>query len=299
MKYPSAPVRAVVPYAPGGGTDILVRQIGAKLYERWGQPLVVDNRPGGGTVIGTELVARAPADGYTLLVNTGTHAVNATLYPKLPFDPIRSFEPVTLLASAPNVLIVHPSLPAKDIKDLVALAKAKPGQINYSSSGNGGTGHLAMEMLKQMAGVDLVHIPYKGAGPALSALVAGEVPTSINNMIATLPQIKANRVRVLAVTTAKRSAVLPDVPTVAESGYPGFDARGWFGVFAPAKTPRAIVGTLADHFRAVLKLPEVEQSLAAQGAEAAGTSPAEFAEWVRLEVERWRTVLTAAKIKQD
>ena len=298
-RYPAAPVRAVVPYPPGGGTDILARQLGAKLYDRWGQPLVIDNRAGGATVIGADLVARASADGYTLLITTGTHAVNATLYSKLPFDPIRSFEPVTLLATSPNVLVVHPSMPARNVKELVAMARARPAQANYSSSGAGGTGHLAMEMLKQAAGVDIVHIPYKGAGPALTALVAGEVTTSINNMIATLPQIKANRVRVLAVTTVKRSAALPDVPTIAESGFPGFDASGWFGVFAPAKTPRVIIVKLADAFRAVLKLPEVEQNLAAQGAEASGTSPEELAKWMRVEVERWRRVLTAANIKQD
>lgn len=298
-RYPVAPVRAIVPYAPGGGTDILARQLGAKLYERWGQPLVVDNRAGGATIIGTELVARAPADGYTILITTGTHAVNATLHPKLPFDPVRSFDSVTLLAIAANVLVVHPSTPAKSVKEFLALAKSRPAGLSYSSSGNGGTGHLAMELLKQMSGVDIVHVPYKGAGPAVTAVVGGEVATSITNLIAALSQVKANRLRALAVTTAKRATALPEVPTIAESGYPGFDASGWFGVFVPAGTPRAVNARLTDSFRGVLKAPEVERSLAAQGAEAVGSTPEELAKWLRSEVDRWRKVLSSANIKRD
>ncbi|MGE5525871.1 MAG: tripartite tricarboxylate transporter substrate binding protein [Rhodospirillaceae bacterium] len=298
-RFPARPVRAIVPYAPGGGTDILARVIGEKLYECWQQPLIVDNRPGGGTVIGTELVARAPADGYTLLVSTGTHAVNATLYRRLPFDPVRGFEPVSLLAIAPNVLVVHPSLPAKSVQELIALARAKPGVLTYSSSGNGGTGHLAMEMLKQMAQVQLIHIPYKGAGPALNAVVSGEASLSINNMIATLPQIKSGRLRVLAVTTEKRSRALPQVPTIAESGLPGFDASGWFGVWAPAKTPAAVVTKLSEDFRAVLAMPQIAQTLDQQGAEVAYRGPVEFRKLVLDEVERWRKVITSGGIAQD
>lgn len=297
--YPSGPVRAIVPYPPGGGTDIIARQVSARLTERWGYALVIDNRAGAATVIGTELAARAVPDGYTLLITTGTHAVNASLVKKLPFDPLKSFEPVSLLATAANVLVVHPSMPAKTVKEFIALAKARPGSINYSSSGNGGTGHLAMEMLKLAAVVDITHIPYKGAGPAVTALVAGEVATSITNLIAAMPQIRANRMRVLAVTSGKRSIALPAVPTIAESGYAGFDASGWFAVYAPAKTPRAIINKLADDFRSVVKLPEVQQSLAAQGAESVGSTPDELGKWTLSEIERWRRVLSAANIKAD
>ncbi len=298
-RYPAAPVRAIVPYAPGGGTDILARQLGAKLYERWGQPLVIDNRAGGATVIGTEIVARAPADGYTILITTGTHAVNATLHAKLPFDPVRSFDPVTLLAIAANVLVVHPPTPAKSVKELVALAKSRPAGMHYSSSGNGGTGHLAMELLKQMASVEIVHVPYKGAGPAVTAVVGGEVATSITNLIAAMSQVKAGRLRALAVTTARRSAALPDVPTIAESGFPGFDASGWFGVFVPAGTPRAVNTRLGDHFRAVLKLADVEQSFAAQGAEAVGSGADALGRWMQTEVARWSKVLAGANVRRD
>ncbi len=296
-QFPTRPVRAVVPYAPGGGTDILARQIGARLHEQWGQPLIIDNRAGGSTVIGADLVARAAPDGYTLLITTGTHAVNATLQPKLPFDPVRSFDPVSLIAVAANVLVVHPSTRVKSVKELVALAKSRPGALSYSSSGDGGTGHLAMELLKQMAAVDIVHIPYKGAGPAVTAVVSGEVATSVTNLIAALSQVKANRLHALAVTTAKRARALPNVPTIAESGYPGFDASGWFGVFVPAGTPPAIIGRLAESFRKVLESPDVQQSLASQGAEAVGSSPEALGTWMRSEVERWRKVLTAGKIK--
>ena len=296
-QYPTRSVRAVVPYAPGGGTDILARQIGARLHEQWGQSLIIDNRAGGSTVIGADLVARAAPDGYTLLITTGTHAVNATLQPKLPFDPVRSFDPVSLIAVAANVLVVHPSTRVKSVKEFVALAKSRPGALSYSSSGDGGTGHLAMELLKQMAAVDIVHVPYKGAGPAVTAVVSGEVATSITNLIAALAQVKANRLHAIAVTTAKRARALPDVPTIAESGYPGFDASGWFGVFVPAGTPPAIISRLADSFRKVLESTDVQQSLAGQGAEAVGSTPEALGTWMRSEVERWRKVLAAGKIK--
>ena len=299
VRFPLRPVRVVVPYAPGGGTDILVRSLGDRLFDRWQQPMLIDNRPGGGTVIGSDVVARAVPDGYTLLVSTGTHSVNATLYRKLPFDPLRSFEHVSLLAISPNVLVVHPSLPARQVKDLIALARARPGQIAYSSSGNGGTGHLAMELMKQMAGVQLIHVPYKGASPALGAVVSGEVSLSVANMIAALPQIRSGRLRVVAVTTARRSRSLPDVPTIAESGLPGFDASAWFGAWAPAKTPAGVVGKIAADFKAVLALPDVVQQLDQQGAEVAYLGPAEFTRLVETEIERWRKVIVDGRVAQD
>lgn len=297
--YPARAVRIVVPYAAGGGTDVQARVIGAKLTEIWGQPVLVDNRPGGGTVIGTELVARAPADGHTLLIHTATHVVNVWLYAKLPFDPIRDFEAVTQLSLSPNIFVVHPSLPVKTTKEFIALAKAKPGDITYGSSGNGGTGHLSMELIKQTARIRAVHVPYKGGGPAITAVLSGEVSALINNMIPTVHQVKAGRLRALGVTSKARSSALPEVPTIAESGLPGFEAVAWFGVFAPARTPPAILEKLHADFAKVLKLPEVRQLLESQGAEAVASSPKEFEALVRGDLEKWRTVVQAARIAPD
>ena len=297
--YPAKAVRIVVPYAAGGGTDIQARVIGARLTEIWGQPVIIDNRPGGGTVIGTELVARSTADGYTLLIGTPTHVVNVWLYPKLPFDPIRDFETVTQMSISPNIFVVHPSLPARTTKEFIALAKARPGQITYGSSGNGGTGHLAMEMVKQMAHIQAVHVPYKGGGPAINAVLSGEVSALINNMIPTVNHVKAGRLRALGVTSRTRSGAIPDVPTIAESGLPGFEAVAWFGLFAPARTPPAIIDKLHADFARVLKLPEVRQLLESQGAEAVANSPKEFERIVRADLEKWRTVLKAAQITPD
>ena len=215
-----------MPYAPGGGTDVQARLIAAKLTEAWGQPVIIDNRPGGGTVIGTEAVARAAPDGYTLLIGTPTHVVNVALYAKLPFDPIRDFEPVTLMTASPNIFVAHPSVPVRNTKEFIALAKAKPGQITYGSSGNGGTGHLAMEMLKQMAQIQAVHVPYKGGGPAINAVLTGEVSVLINNMIPTVQQVRAGRLRALGVTSRTRSSAIPEVPTIDESGLKGLRCRG-------------------------------------------------------------------------
>lgn len=297
--YPAKAVRIVVPYAAGGGTDVQARVIGAKLTEIWGQPVIIDNRPGGGTVIGTELVARASPDGYMLLIGTPTHVVNVWLYPKLPFDPIRDFETVTQMSLSPNIFVVHPSLPARSTKEFIALAKARPGQITYGSSGNGGTGHLSMEMMKQMAHIRAVHVPYKGGGPAITAVLSGEVSALINNMIPTVQQVKAGRLRALGVTSRTRSNAVPDVPTIAESGLPGFEAVAWFGLFAPARTPLAIIDKLHADFARVLKLPEIRQLLESQGAEAVANSPKEFGQIVRADLEKWRTVVKSAQITPD
>ncbi|MBI3937434.1 MAG: tripartite tricarboxylate transporter substrate binding protein, partial [Betaproteobacteria bacterium] len=297
--YPTKPLRVIVPFPAGGGTDILARMIGAKITEAWGQPVVVDNRPGGSTVIGTEIVSKAPADGYTILFTASTHAVNASLYARLPYDSIRDFAPVTLLASAPNILVVHPSMPTRTLNEFIAFAKARPRQINYGSSGNSGTGHLAMEMLKSMTGIDLVHIPYKGGSPALNAVLAGEVSTLFNNIIAAVPQVKAGRLYALGVTSGKRSSAVPNVPTIAEAGVPGFEALAWFGVFAPAATPPKIVASLNAEIARVLRLPEIRKRLLIDGAEPVGNSPQEFAAVIRADIAKWARVIKAAGITPD
>jgi tripartite-type tricarboxylate transporter receptor subunit TctC len=297
--YPAKAVRLVVPYAAGGGTDVQARVIGAKLSDLWGQPVIVDNRPGGGTVIGTEHVARAPADGYTLLIGTPTHVVNVWLYRKLPFDPIRDFETVTQMTMSPNIFVVHPSLPVKTTKEFIALARARPDQISYGSSGNGGTGHLAMEMIKQATKIRAIHVPYKGGGPAINAVLSGEVSALINNMIPTVQHVKGGRLRALGVTSRTRSATVPEIPTIAESGVPGFEAVAWFGLFAPARTPAPVIEKLHADFARVLKLPDVRRMLESQGAEAVANSPAEFGEIVRRDLEKWRNVVKAAGITPD
>ncbi len=299
QNYPNHALRIVVPFAAGGGTDILSRLLGAKLSEAWSQPAVIDNRPGGATVIGSELVAKAPADGYTILISTGNFTVNPAMFPRLPFDTARDFIPVSMLATAPNILVVHPSLPVKNVRELIAFSKTRPRQINYGSSGNGGTGHLSMEMLKQMASVDLVHIPYKGGGPALNAVLMGEVSVLFNNMIATVPHINSGRLRALGVTTKSRSPIAPEIPSIAESGLPGFEATGWFGAFVPAGTPDAVVQKLATEFGRIVSLKEVRDVLTGQGAVPIGSSTREFAEFIRTDIERWRTMLKSVKIVAD
>ena len=299
QNYPNHALRIVVPFAAGGGTDILSRLLGAKLSEAWSQPAVIDNRPGGATVIGSELVAKSPADGYTILISTGNFTVNPAMFPRLPFDTARDFIPVSMLATAPNILVVHPSLPVKNVRELIAFAKTRPRQINYGSSGNGGTGHLSMEMLKQMASVDLVHIPYKGGGPALNAVLMGEVSVLFNNMIATVPHINSGRLRALGVTTKSRSPIAPEIPSIAESGLPSFEATGWFGAFVPAGTPDAVVQKLATEFARIVSLKEVRDVLTGQGAVPIGSSTREFAEFIRTDIERWRTMLKSVKIVAD
>jgi len=296
VAYPTKPLRFVVPYSPGGGGDIMVRMIGAKLTEAWSQPVIVDNRPGGGTVIGTDLVAKAPPDGYTILLATNTHAVNVSLYRKLPFDLLRDFAPVTLLATAPNILLANPSLKTRSLSEFIALAKSQPGKLNYGSSGKGGTGHLAMEMLKSMAKIDLVHIPYKGGSPAMNAILGGEVSVLFNNIIAAVPQVKAGRVWALGVTSRERSRAVPDVPTIAEGGVRGFEATAWFAVLAPKGTPRPIIAKVNRELARILKVPEVGERLSRQGAEPVGNSPNEFAAVLRSEVSRWKKVIDAAGI---
>lgn len=285
-----------MPFAPGGSSDIIARMIGAELTQAWGQPVVIDNRPGAGTIIGTDLVAKAAPDGYTILLGTNVNTVNETLVRKLPYNFVRDFAPVTQLAASPNVLLIDPSIPARTLRDFSAFAKAKRGQLNYGSSGNGGTGHIAMEMLKSAAHIDLTHIPYKGGGPALSALLSGEVSILINSIIPAVPQIKAGRVVALGVTSSRRSQVLPDVPTIAEAGLPGFEAIGWFGFFVPAGTSPAIVNELNRQLIHILAYPQIRERFGSQGAEPVGNSPQELALFVRSEIAKWRKVIETARI---
>jgi len=298
--YPSKPIRMVCPFPPGGTTDLVARLVALKLTEAWGQQVVVDNRPGAGGIIGTEMVAKAPSDGYTILLGSiTTHAVNPALYKKLDFDPIKDFAPVSLVVSSPQLLAVHPAVPAKSVKELIALAKAKPGQLNYGSAGTGTSPHLTFELFKRMASIDVVHVPYKGTGPAITDLVGGQVQMMITGIVALMPHVKSGKLRALAVTSAKRVSALSDVPTVAESGVPGFDVSSWFGVFLPAHTPRTILTKMNGEIRLILEQPSVRQRLIDQGADPASNTPEEFAAYVKAEMARWGEVVRSTGARAD
>lgn len=297
--YPNKAIRLVSPYAPGGGTDILARLVGQKLAEAFGHPVVVENRPGAGGTIGTELVTRAAPDGYTIMIASPSPIVVAPhLTKKLGYDPLRDLAPITMISIVPAVLIVHPSLPVKSVKELVAFAKARPGQLTFSSSGNGGTGHLAGEMLKSMTGTDMVHVPYKGTGPATTAVLSGEVSLSFGNIMSTLPYVKSARLRGVAVTTPSRSPVLPEVPSVAET-LPGYSAGPWYGVLAPAGLPAPVAERLHQEIVKILRSPEVGKVLKSEGADPVGNTPAEFAAQLRAETERWGKVVQQTKMRGD
>jgi tripartite-type tricarboxylate transporter receptor subunit TctC len=298
--YPSKPIRLIVPFAAGGGNDNVARLVGKRLADSLGQPVVIDNRPGAGGVVGAELAAKAAADGYTLFLGgVGSHAINPNLHQKLPYDPIKDFAPVELLAQAPLVLVVHPSVPARNIAEFVAYARAHPGKLNFASNGNGSSSQLAAVMFDSMAGVDMVHVPYKGLSPALTDLLAGEVQLMFSSVVAILPHIKAGKVRALAVTGAKRMPSLPELPTIAESGFPGYEASSWYGILAPAGTPREIVAKLNAELSRALEQPEVRASLLAEGAEPAGGSPERFAAHIRSEKERLGKLIRDAKIRLE
>jgi tripartite-type tricarboxylate transporter receptor subunit TctC len=298
--YPAKPIRFVVPFPAGGPLDIVARSLGQELNKSWGQPVIVDNRPGAGGNIGADFVAKSPADGYTILMGAvSTHAINVTLYRKLPYDPIRDFAPITLVTSVPNVLVLHPSLPAKNVKELIALARAKPGQLNFASGSTGSAGHLAGELFKSMAGVDMTHVPYKGAAPAVIDLLGGHVSLMFDNMASALPNIKAGRVRALAVTTLKHSPLLPQLPTISESGLRGFDISTWFGVLAPGGTPPDIVARLNTEIVRILHTPDMQDRLAALGAEAVGNRPDEFAAFIKAEIAKYARVIRASGAKAD
>ncbi len=298
--YPVKPIRIVVPFPPGGATDILARDVAQKLTEAWGQQVIVDNRPGAGGNIGSELVAHSAPDGYTLEMGTvGTHAINASLYAKMPYDHVKDFAPVILVAGVPNVLVVNNAVPANSVAELIAYAKANPGKLNFASSGNGTSIHLSGELFKVMAGVQMTHIPYKGSAPALQDLLGGQVQLMFDNLPPSLPQIKAGKVRALAVTSLTRAPALPDVPTIAESGLPGFEASSWFGVLAPAGTPPAIVAKLNAEIAKWLATPEAKEKLAKQGANAAGGTPEDFAKHIAAETAKWAKVVKDSGAKID
>ncbi len=298
--YPSKPLRFIAPNLPGGPTDILARLIAQKLAESLGQPVVVENRAGAAGNIGTEVAAKSPPDGYTLLSgNVATFGANVSLYKRLGFDPIKDFAPVVLVATQPNILVVHPSLPVNSVKELIALAKARPGQLNYAGSGMGAVAHLAAELFKTMTGTYIVHISYKSAGPALIDLISGQNQLMFATSLSVMPHIKSNRVRALAVTTPKRSRFMPELPTIAEGGVPGFEATTWHGVLVPAGTPAPIVDRLNTEINRMLQLPDVRERLAALGGEIVGGTPREFADHIQREIPRWAKVIKAAGIRLD
>ena len=295
--YPEKPVRMVVPFPPGGGTDVVARAIALKLTEQWGQSVVVDNRPGAASMVGTEMLARAVPDGYTLGFVSMSHTINPSIYKKLPFDPIADFSPVVLAATAPNVLVVSPGVGAKSVAELVQIAKSRPGKLNFPSSGNGGVSHLSMEMFRYAAGIDIVHVPYRGAGPALTALLANETQLMMATTPVALPQMKAGRLIALATTGLKRSSLAPEIPTVAEAGYPGFEADTWYGMLAPAKVPPALVNQANAAVTKMLTQADFKERLAHEGAQPAGGTPAQFAAHIKSEIEKWAKIVRTAKVK--
>ena len=294
--YPVRPVRIIVPSSPGGGTDILSRLLAPQLSERLRQPVVVDNRPGAGSIIGNELVAKAAPDGYTLLMGISTLAILPAMHKKLSYDALRELATITQVIAAPNILVVHPSLPARSVKELIAIARKRPGEINYASAGLGTNPHLSMELFLSMAGIKMVHVAYKGLGPAIIDLLAGHVVVSTATMLTGLPHVKSGRLRALGVTGAKRSHVLPEVPTVAEAGVPGYEAVQWYGLLAPAQTPRDIIMRLHGAMTSALQAPSIREKMAIDGVQPVGSTPDEFARFLRAETDKWGKVVRAAGI---
>ncbi|HKE38923.1 MAG TPA: tripartite tricarboxylate transporter substrate binding protein [Casimicrobiaceae bacterium] len=298
--YPVKAIRLIVPFPPGGPLDVVARSVGQKLSEAWAQPVVVDNRPGAGGNIGADLVAKSAPDGYTILEGAlSTHAVNVSLYGKLPYDPIKDFVPITLVAVTPNVLVVNPSLPVTSVAGLIAYAKANPGKLSFASGSNGSAGHLAGELFKREAGVDMVHIPYKGGAPALQALLAGDTQLMFDNLANSTPQLKAGKLKALAVTTAKRSPLAPELPTLAESGLPGFDIYTWWGFLAPAGTPKDIIDKWNVEVTRILNTPEMRALFAQQGAEPSPTTPEQFAALIRSEIPKYAKIVKESGAKVD
>jgi tripartite-type tricarboxylate transporter receptor subunit TctC len=300
QSYPSKPIRIVVGFPAGGPTDIVTRTMVPKMSEALGQTVIVDNRGGAGGVIATEQVSKAPPDGYTLLMGTiGGIAVAMSLVPNRGYDTLRDFAPVTQAVAVTNILVVHPTVPAKTVKELLTIARSQPGRLNYASSGNGTVTHLAGELFKLMGKADITHVPFKGGAPALIALVSGEVDLSYENSLVVTPQVKAGKVRAIAVTGTKRSQLLPELPTISEAGLPGYNASGWYGLFVPAATPKAVIARLNQEAVKTLRMPDVVRTLSSQGAEPVASSPQEFGAFVKSEIEKWAKVVKAAGMKRD
>ncbi len=298
--YPSKPIRFVVPYPAGGPLDTVARLLAQKVSEGVGQPVVVDNKPGAGGNIGADIVAKSPADGYTILMGAvATHAINPTLYASIPYDPVRDFAPITQVASTPNVLVVNPAVPVATVAEFIAYAKANSGKLNFASGSTGSAGHLAGELFKAMAGIEMTHVPYKGAAPAMNDLIGGQIHLMFDNLASSLGQVRAGKVRALAVTTAKRTPLAPELPTIAEAGLPGFDISTWFGVFAPAGTPREALDRLHGQFTRALAAPDVREKMQNLGAEPVGNHPEEFAAYIRAEGEKYARVIKASGARAD
>ncbi len=299
QKYPDKPVRMIIPFAPGGGTDVLARFLSTKLSEGLGVGLVIENRGGAGGTLGTEVAARSAPDGYTVLFTSASHSFNASLYSKLSYDSLKDFAPVTLVALVPHLLVVHPSLPVKDVKELVSLARRRPGEVFYGSGGSGSSVHLAAVLFTTTARVEMTHVPYKGGGPAMIGVMAGEASVMFPTMQSALPHVKSGRLRALAISTATRSPAVPDIPTVAESGVPGYDATGWYGMLTPAGTPQAAINRLHAETVKILTAPDLKARLAAEGAVAVGNTPAQFDKFIRDETAKWAKIIRDLKLKVD
>ncbi len=291
QSYPSKPIRMIVASAPGGGTDLAARVVGQKLAVALGQPVIIDNRAGAAGNIAADIAAKSQPDGYTLIMVSASHAINATLYRKLPYDTLKDFAPVSQVTGSAYVFAVNPSLPVQSFTEFITLAKARKGKLSYASSGNGQAGHLAMELLKTLAGFEALHVPYKGGGPAMLNLIAGQVDAFISSPPAAVPQVKAGKVRALAVTSLKRSDLLPDVPTIAESGFPQYEVNGWNGLLAPAGTPAVIVNRLQSEVAAALKQPDVRERMASNGLDAVGSTPAQYSALIQAEIGKWAKVV--------